>query len=50
MFDFSMGLSVLADAADKAVVVQPADAVDLGFRLLVLIALFVVPIISATAS
>ncbi len=41
---FSMGFSVLADAADKAVVAQPeADAVDIGFRLLVLIALFVVP-------
>ncbi len=40
---FSRGLSVLADAADKVVAPQPADAVDLGFRLLVLIALFVIP-------
>ena len=40
---FSMGLSVLADAADKAVVAQPVEAADLGFRLLVMIALFVVP-------
>ena len=42
---FSRGLSVLADAADKVVAPQPADAVDLGFRLLVLIALFVIPYI-----
>ena len=42
---FSMGLSVLADAADKVVVAQPVEVVDLGFRLLVLIALFVVPYI-----
>ncbi|MFM9965943.1 MAG: protein translocase subunit SecD [Planctomycetaceae bacterium] len=49
MFDFSMGLSVLADAADKPVVVQPVDdTVDLGFRLLVLLALFVVPYIIGT--
>ncbi len=42
---FSMGLSVLADAADKVKVVapQPADAVDIGFRLMMLVALFVVP-------
>lgn len=42
---FSMGLSVLADVADKVVVVKPVEAADLGFRLLVMIALFVVPYI-----
>ncbi len=42
---FSTGLSVLADAADKAITAQPVEAVDIGFRLLVLIALFVVPYI-----
>ena len=43
MDNFSMGLSVLAQAADKAVVTPPVEVADLGFRLLVLIALFVVP-------
>jgi len=41
---FSMGLSVLADAADKAVGPQ-VEAADVGFRLLVLAALFVAPYI-----
>lgn len=42
---FSMGLSVLADAADKAVAAPQVEVADLGFRLMVLIALFVVPYI-----
>ncbi|MBC7820433.1 MAG: protein translocase subunit SecD [Planctomycetaceae bacterium] len=42
---FSRGLSVLADAADKAVAAQPVEVVDIGFRLLMLLTLFVVPFI-----
>ncbi len=42
---FSMGFSVLADAADKVVAPQPEQVADLGFRLLMLIVLFVVPYI-----
>jgi SecD/SecF fusion protein len=42
---FSMGFSVLADAADKVAVGQTVEVADVGFRLLVLIALFVAPYI-----
>ena len=45
MYDFSMGLSLLAaDVADQPVVPQ-VDAADIGWRLLMVITLFVVPYI-----
>lgn len=43
MNDFSMGLSLLADAADKAAGVAPEADVNIGFRLLMLFLLCVLP-------
>ncbi len=44
MNDFSMGLSLLADAADKADASAP-EVVDIGFRLLMLIVLCAIPFV-----
>ena len=44
MNDFTMGLSLLADAADKAVANTP-EVADIGFRLLMLIVLCLLPFV-----